>query len=170
MKEYDNAAHRYYSALDLKSLPLMSWDIYGLYFDTLCKNYDDVESLLRLSRDNNWSYATKFKEALIQKEQVLLVTDAQLTIVHATHNISAMNGYFPNEVIGKKPKIFQGIKTSRKISRTIGDAVKNRLPFEAVITNYRKDGSTYNCWIKGEPIFDVNGELVNFIAYEKEVA
>lgn len=170
MKEYDNAAHRYYSSLDLKSLPLISWDIYGLYFDVLCKNYDDVEALRRLSEDNKWSYPSKFKEALIRKEQVLLVTDPQLTIVHATHNIEAMNGYSPDDVIGKSPKIFQGVQTSKFTKSTIAEAIKNQVTFEAVITNYRKDGTTYNCWIRGEPIFDINDKLVNFIAYEKEVA
>ncbi|HDZ14197.1 hypothetical protein LCGC14_0951380 [marine sediment metagenome] len=170
MKEYDKAAYRYYSALDLKSLPLISWDIYGPYFDVLCKNYEDVESLRRLSEDNKWSYSLKFKEALIRKEQVLLITDTQLTIVHATHNIEVMNGYSPNEVIGKSPKMFQGTQTDKITTTNIGKAVQAQEPFEAVITNYRKDGSTYNCWIKGEPIFDTNGQLVNFIAYEKEVA
>lgn len=170
MKEYDNAAHRYYSALGFKSLPLISWDIYGLYFDALCKNYEDVEALRRLSKDNRWSYSLKFNEALIQKEQVVLVTDTQLTIVHATQNIVAMNGYSPSEVMGKRPNIFQGAQTSKKITRDIRKAVKNQSPFEAVITNYRKDGTTYNCWIKGEPVFDTGGQLVNFIAYEKEVA
>lgn len=170
MKEYDNAAHRYYSALDLKSLPLISWDIYGLYFDTLCKNYEDVEALSRLSEENKWSYPSKFKEALITKEQVVLVTDIQLNIVHATHNIVAMNGYIPSEVMGRRPKMFQGVQTSKKTTRTIRMAVKNQSPFEAIITNYRKDGTTYNCWIKGEPIFDTGGQLVNFVAYEKEVA
>ena len=170
MEEYDKAAHRFYSALDLKSLPLISWDIYGSYFDTLCKNYDDIEALRRLSINNKWSYTSEFKEALIQKEHIILVTDPQLTIVHATYNIAAMNGYFPGEIIGRKPKMFQGVKTDRKITQNIGKAVRKQLPFEAVITNYRKDGSTYNCWIRGEPIYNVDGKLVNFIAYEKEVA
>ncbi len=170
MKEYDNAAYRYYSALDLKSLPLMSWDIYGLYFDILCKNYDDVIALLRLSEDNKWSYISKFNEALLQKEQVILVTDTQLNIVHATHNIVRMNGYSPDEIVGKRPKLFQGKGTSKKTTGQIRKAIESRMPFEAVILNYRKDGSTYNCWLRGEPIFDTSGELVNFIAYEKEVA
>ncbi|WP_373518787.1 PAS domain-containing protein [Pricia sp.] len=170
MKEYDNAAYRYYSGLDLKSLPLMSWDIYGLYFDILCKNYDDVTTLLRLSEDNNWSYTSKFNEALLQKEQVILVTDTQLNIVHATHNIVHMNGYSPHEILGKRPKVFQGEGTSKETTGQIRKAIENRIPFEAVILNYRKDGSTYNCWLRGEPIFDTSGVLVNFIAYEKEVA
>lgn len=170
MKQYDNAAYRFYSALDLRSLPLMSWDIYGLYFDILCKNYDDVVSLLHLSEINRWSYAPNFNEALLQKEQVIVVTDTQQNIVHASHNIVHMNGYTPDEILGKRPKMFQGKETSVKTTGKIRKAIANRIPFEAVILNYRKDGSPYNCWLKGEPIFDTKGELVNFIAYEKEVA
>jgi len=167
MKEYDNAAYRYYNALDLKTLPLMSWDIYGQYFDQLCKSYDDVIGLIRLSKDNNWSNIPNFDEVLFQKEQVVLVTDPQQNIVYATHNIVHMNGYTPHEILGKKPKMFQGQRTSKETTGEIRRAIENRTPFEGVILNYRKDGSTYDCWIKGEPIFDTSGELVNFIAYEK---
>lgn len=170
MKEYDNAAHRYYSTLNLKSLPLMSWDIYGIHFDILCKNHGDIIALLRLSEDNKWSYTSNFNEALLKKEQVILVTDTQLNIVHATHNIIHMNGYLPHEILGKRPKLFQGKKTSKKTTGQIRKAIENRIPFEVVLLNYRKDRSTYNCWIRGEPIFDTSGELVNFIAYEKAVA
>lgn len=170
MKEYDNAAHRFYKTSNLKSLPLISWDVYGIYFDTLCKNYEDVIALRRLSEDNKWSYSTKYKEALLQKEQVILITDSQLKIVHATHNIVQMNGYLPNEVLGKRPKLFQGKGTSKETRGEIRVAIENRMPFEAVIMNYRKDGTSYKCWLRGEPIFDTSGELVNFIAYEKEVA
>ena len=81
-----------------------------------------------------------------------------------------MNGYTLNEIKGKTPRIFQGKETSSKVSATIGKAVKNKKPFEAIVVNYRKDGSTYNCWIKGEPIFNKKGKIVNFIAFEREVA
>ncbi|MFT5737705.1 MAG: hypothetical protein ACI9SG_002055, partial [Maribacter sp.] len=32
------------------------------------------------------------------------------------------------------------------------------------------DGSTYNCWINGQPVFNKKGKLINFIAFEREVA
>jgi len=81
-----------------------------------------------------------------------------------------MNGHTLNEIKGKNPKNFQGEETSKKITATIAKAIKNEEPFEATVVNYRKDGSTYNCWIKGEPIFNKKGKVVNFIAYEREVA
>lgn len=170
MKAYDKAAYRFYRALQLKCLPLNSWDIYGLYFDTLCGTYEDIVSLQRLSEDNRWSYPATFKDALLKKDQIIIVTDPDLKIVHATHNITLMNGYRPEEILGKQPKLFQGAETSTRTTGEIRKAINNEMPFEAVIRNYRKDGTAYNCWLKAEPIFDTKGELVNFIAYEKEVA
>ena len=170
MELYDNAAYRFYQRLDLKGLPLLSWDIYGVYFDVLCKNHEDVVSLNRLSDENNWISKPKFSEALLKKGQVILITDSNLTIVHASHNLTQMNGYMPSDVVGKMPKLFQGKETCKKTTNRIGKAVRKRVPFEAVVINYRKDGSKYNCWLRGEPIFDRQGELVNFIAFEKEVA
>ena len=170
MKIYDNAAHTFYSMFRLKGLPLISWDLYGSYFDNLCKKYEDIIALGRLAKHSEWSYRSTFDEALLHKEQVIIVTDPALRIVHATHNIFVMNGYLPKDVLGKKPKMFQGPKTSKKTSKIIRSAIENRTSFEATILNYRKNGSTYNCWIKGEPIFDKKGNLIHFIAYEKSVA
>ncbi|MEN1785297.1 MAG: histidine kinase, partial [Bacteroidota bacterium] len=69
-----------------------------------------------------------------------------------------------------KPKIFQGEETCENTAAEIKQAVIDRKPFDTVILNYRKDGSTYKCWIKGAPIRNVKGDVVNFIAFEREVA
>jgi len=170
IKNYDIAANKFFDKLDIKSLPILSWDFYATFFDKVCQTSSDIFTLKNLAKSNKWSYSGNFDEELAQKKHVIVVTDLQLRIVHATQNIMAMNGYRPQEVLGKKPKMFQGAETCKETSRSIGIAVKNRAPFEAIVLNYRKDGSTYKCWIKGEPILNISGEVVNFIAYEKEVA
>lgn len=170
MENYEEALHKFYYAGTIKSLPLISWDFYGPYFDTLCGYCMDIISLRQLAEKNKWSYRKEFDSALFEKNQVIVVTDTKLTIVHATDNIVAMNGYRPQEILGKNPKIFQGPETCLATKKRIKSAINRKLPFEETVVNYRKDGSTYNCWIRGEPIFDTAGEFVNFIAYEKEVA
>jgi PAS domain S-box-containing protein len=170
IKSYDLAANKFNSDLDIKSLPLNSWDFYATIFDKICTTENDVFLLKNLAKRNNWSYSSNFNEELFQKENVIVVTDTDLRIVHASKNILKMNGYQPKEILGKKPKMFQGVETCEKTSKSIGIAVKNGEPFETIILNYRKNGSTYKCWIKGEPILNKSGEVVNFIAYEKEVA
>jgi PAS domain S-box-containing protein len=170
IKNYDAAANKFYYSLNIKSLPINSWDLYASYFHEVCNMYHDIFLLRKLAKSNKWSYSENFDKELLQKKYVIVVTDPQLKIVHATQNIVHMNGYLPKEVVGKKPKMFQGIDTCEKTSKLIRKAITNKNPFEVTLLNYRKDSSTYKCWIKGEPIFNKTGEVVNFIAYEKEVA
>jgi PAS domain S-box-containing protein len=170
IKSYDIAANRFNTNLKINSLPINSWDLFAPFFDKICMAYRDITMLSAISKKQQWEYNKEFNRALFEKEHVIVVTDAHLNIVHATRNITDMNGYKPEEIVGKKPKIFQGAETCEKTTKQIGAAVKNKTPFEAIVLNYRKDGSTYNCWIKGEPIFNASGKVVNFIAYEKEVA
>lgn len=167
---YDQAVNKFYATLEIKSLPITSWDMYAPHFKSVCLNYGDIVLLELLAKTNQWTNQKDFGEKLLNKKQVIVVTDPQLRIVHATKNIIDMNGYSLKEIKGKKPSIFQGAETCPETTRTIRLAVQNKKPFETTITNYRKNGSSYKCWIKGEPIFNTSGELVNFIAYEKEVA
>ncbi|MEO0525582.1 MAG: PAS domain-containing protein [Bacteroidota bacterium] len=170
IKNYDRAVHKFYNSQKIIGLPLVSWDIFRSYFDKICKDYNDINGLTSLAEKNEWSYSAYFDNELINKEHIIVVTDSHLNIVHATHNIYKMNGYSADEIIGKKPKMFQGKDTCLETTEYISKAVKNKVPFETVILNYRKNGSPYKCWIKGEPIFNKKGKIVNFIAYEREVA
>lgn len=170
IKNYDTAAHKFYNSQIISSLPLISWDFHATHFQKVCKDHADVFQLKKLAQINKWSTPLEWDDKLIREGFVIVVTDSHLKIVHATQNIVEMNGYMPREIIGKKPKMFQGKDTCMQTSEEIGQAVRQRKPFEAVVLNYRKNGSSYKCWIKGEPIYDIYGEVVNFIAYEKEVA
>ena len=170
IKNYDIAACKFQKSLKLHSLPLNSWDLYAPFLDKTCKNHKDVTTLKGLLKTKKWAYTANFNAELFEKEHVIVLTDTELNIVHATHNVVHMNGYEAEEIIGKKPKMFQGALTCKKTAASIRQSVAKRQAFEAVILNYRKDGSTYNCWIKGEPVYDTTGKIVNFIAFEKEVA
>ncbi|MDT0606449.1 PAS domain-containing protein [Croceitalea rosinachiae] len=170
LQHYDKAAHNFYRKQSVLSLPIYGWDIFSKYFQKVCDNLSDLVVLKNISEEKAWENRFPFEKEIIQKKHVIVVTDAELNIVHATKNIFDMNGYMPDEILGKKPKIFQGAETCKETASEISKAVKNKQAFEAVILNYRKDGSTYNCWIKGAPIRNKKGEVVNFIAFEREVA
>ncbi|MEM9143974.1 MAG: PAS domain-containing protein [Bacteroidota bacterium] len=170
MRDYDIAANRFYGSLGLVSLPLTSWDFYAENLQKLSLLSEDLVLLTALARKNGWVSLPEFHKKLVRDKYVIVVTDVNLEIVHATHNVLEMTGYFPREIIGENPKMFQGKDTSKRSSEKIGKAVRSQQPFEAVVLNYKKDGSPYKCQIKGLPVYDHSGEVVNFIAYERKVA
>ncbi len=147
--------------------PLLSWEFYGEDLMLLGSHRDDLNTLKKLTK--NWSFSRNYYTELVRKQSVIVITDPNLTITYASSNMKKMNGYSNNEVIGNSPKMFQGEDTCREMSGMIRIAVKNQLPFEASILNYRKDDSSYMCYIKGFPVHNKHGKLINYIAFEKAV-
>ena len=170
LQHYDRAAINFYASQRILSLPVSAWDVFSEYFQKVCNNLSELSSLKQLSEQQAWDTQFPFDKEIITKNHVIVVTDSQLNIVHATKNIFDMNGYKPEEVLGEKPKMFQGPETCKETISTISKAVRAKQPFETTILNYRKDGSQYKCWIKAAPIHNRKGEVVNFIAFEREVA
>jgi PAS domain S-box-containing protein len=171
IKDYDDAVRKFYKKLKITQLPVSSWDFYAINFDKVCDASNDITSLSKLAKENSWEFDNNiFEQELQEKKHIIVVTDAKLNIVYATNNIWQMNGYRPEQVIGNKPKIFQGEKTCKKSLQLISTAIKEEKSFETIVTNYKQDGSTYNCWINGQPVFNKKGKLINFIAFEREVA
>jgi hypothetical protein len=63
--------------------------------------------------------------------------------------------------------MFQGQKTSEITSSEIRLAIELKQPFEKTVLNYKKNGDTYLCLIKGFPVFNTKGDVTHFIAFEK---
>lgn len=167
--EYEKAIVTYHTGFSVRCLPLISWDIFSQNFYNNQEIILDSLSLNKIQNKNKWSSKWNYNSKL-ENNTVIVVTDPSLKIVFASKNIVKMNGYLPDEVIGNSPKMFQGEQTNLEVSNEIRLAIKNREPFEKVVVNYCKDGSTYKCHIKGYPIFNQNGKLMNFIAFEKSAA
>jgi PAS domain S-box-containing protein len=158
MKEYDKAWAKYQENLSIMSLPLISWEYHQL---------NSLEAILFKRIQRNWQDQTNFlKKAKMEKREII-VTDKNFMIIFASDNIEVINGFKPNEIIGKSPKMFQGKDTTVQSRENIQKAVKNLEPFKEVIINYDKNGEKYCCEIEAYPKFSKEGEFLNYIAFER---
>jgi PAS domain S-box-containing protein len=157
-KEYEKAIAKYYSKLRIVPLPLISWDLFAT-------RPNEAVSFNVIQKE--WHSKESFYKAVFQSKKAILVTNAHFEIVFASENIIKMNGYRPEEVMGKSPKIFQGKLTDEVSRNNIRKAILHRLPFKEIILNYKKNGSTYLCEIEAYPKFDAKGNLLHYIAFEK---
>lgn len=125
-------------------------------------------SMLQLfATENKWDIQWNLQKLIITERRVVIITDPTQIIRFASTNMMAMNGYTPEEVIGKQPKMFQGKDTDPHIRNQIREAVVRRIPFKGTIVNYRKNGTPYNCLVEEYPVWSTAGKLVHFIAFEK---
>jgi PAS domain S-box-containing protein len=99
------------------------------------------------------------------KDEVVIVTDAKLEIVFASHNMTKMNGYVEEEVIGRSPKMFQGHSSNVLTSSKIRKAISQQ-PFEQTVVNYNKNGEIYICLIKGF-LYLILKAIIPFYCFEK---
>ena len=157
-REYENAIAKYYSKLRIRTIPLISWDLFTTH-------RNEAYSFNAIQK--KWNSKDVFYKVVIQSKKTIVVTNANYEIIFASDNITKMNGYSPEEVMGKSPKIFQGKLTTDVSKSNIKKAILNNLPFKEIILNYRKDGTVYFCEIEAYPKFDAKGNLINYIAFEK---
>lgn len=162
---YDQAIAAYHTSIKIGPMPLLSWDMYMDNYGYMTSFKQDLRSLMTLTKD--WAFDRDYIKELTIERAVIIITTLKLEIVYASHNMKAMNGYDTEDVMGKNPKMFQGDGTCPRVAAEIRKAVKQRKPFEEVILNYRKDKSLYHCRIKGFPVCNTSGELVNYIAFEE---
>lgn len=149
------------------SVPILAWDFHYEYVNELKALTADLKKVSQISNRFTWDEKQlNIKERL--KEEVVVVTDLNLTIVFASSGIKEMTGYKEDEVLGKTPKMFQGPETSKKTLNEIRKAVKLQIPFEKTLDNYRKNGQTYKCKINAFPVYNRKGILTHFIAFEKQ--
>ncbi|SNA64694.1 PAS domain-containing protein [Flavobacterium psychrophilum] len=158
LEQYDKAFAKYRKSLKTIPLPIICWDFHSI------KNLElsDFDAIQK-----NWNEKISFLKIVNNDKKDIIVTDENFKIIFVTKNIVAITGYNSDEIIGKSPKMFQGVLTSESIKNNIRKAIINKKPFKEVIINYKKDGSTYLCEIEAIPKFNKKGEFLNYIAFER---
>lgn len=107
--------------------------------------------------------ATKTKNGVI-------ITDNQGRIEWANDSFSESSGFLLDEVIGKKPKEFlHGPETDEGIREILSEALRNKENVEVTLLNYHKSGSRYYNQLEITPVFNEQGNLVNFISLQKDI-
>jgi PAS domain S-box-containing protein len=102
----------------------------------------------------------------------MIVTDAQKDdnpIVFVNSAFSAITGYAPEEILGRNCRCLQGAETDLRTVQEVREAVGQRRPFQGVLLNYRKDGTPFWNELKITPVFDEQGQLINFVGFLSDI-
>ena len=154
--------------------PLLNWDIFSTNYNNLMEDaerfHQSLLELKKMAKRNNWS-KHQTKEAIENFEKyVIVVTDSQQLISFTSIGFEQMTGYTSEEALGRNPNFLQGAKTNQNQVHSIKNQLISTHHSEAIIENYRKNGELYLCKIIIQPVININQKLVNYIAYEEEVA
>ena len=99
----------------------------------------------------------------------VLVTDASKNnkILYANNAFKKLTGYSPNEVIGKTPRILQGIGTDKAVISRLTNSLKKGGNFEGRAINYKKDGTPFIMFWRVVPV-KIGKKIIAWAAIQRE--
>jgi PAS domain S-box-containing protein len=101
----------------------------------------------------------------------VIITDNYGLIEWVNASFEEKTGYQLKEVIGLKPKNFLQVQDSRteEARKLISAALAKKEAVEVEILNIDKQGNEYIIALQISPVYDKDGELINFIAIQKDI-
>lgn len=154
--------------------PLLCWDIFCARYNSLAEDatqyQQSVLAIKQIADANKWG-KEQTREALENIQQyVVIITDHLQRISFTGKGFYEMTGYSFEEAKGRNPKFLQGVETNKVNTGLLKEQLSNDKTTEVTLENYRKNGELYLCKIIIKPIISVHQKLVNYIAYEQEIA
>jgi PAS domain S-box-containing protein len=112
--------------------------------------------------------------AVLQTSEAILITDAELNrpgpkIVFANPAFTQMTGYTAEEVIGKTPRILQGLRTDKVILHQLRKNLDRGEVFRGEAINYRKDGTEYHQEWQIAPLYDATRKITHFVSILRDI-
>lgn len=152
-----------------RPMPLMSWDIFSNFLDNQsneARKLRDLDTLLLFHDKFNWS--SDIQSIFADNDyKALILTDENQKILWVNDGFKAMTGYDKKYAVNKTPRFLQGTETKPATRKRIRKKIMADKPFEDIITNHRKDSTTYKCEVKIYPLKTT--KTTHFIAFEKEL-
>lgn len=111
----------------------------------------------------------KFKLAVDNASDHIVITDANANILYANQSVSNITGYSRDEIIGKTPSLW-GKQMPDEFYKMFWDTIKNKKQsFAGEVTNKRKNGEKYVASVSIAPVLNKVGEVVFFVGIERDV-
>jgi PAS domain S-box-containing protein len=115
------------------------------------------------------------EKAVANLNDIVLITEAEPfeapgpRIVFVNDAFVRRTGYSREEVIGKTPRILQGVKTQRAELARIGVALRKWEPVRAELINYTKAGEEFWLELDIVPVADDTGWFTHWVAVERDI-
>ena len=114
----------------------------------------------------------QFQNAVLASEDAFVMTDPSHPdnpIVYVNPAFEKMSGYSAKEVIGKNPRLLQGTDKNQPALEKLRQALRDGVSGQAVIRNYRKDGTSFFNKVTIYPLKDRFGLIVRWLGIQRVI-
>ncbi len=153
---------------DIKTFSLRARRSGSAWYGSL---YDVTELHLAMGAlEESREQARKLALVASRTDNLVIISDAKGRIEWVNRSFSNVTGYSLQEVRGQTPGSFlQCPETDLETIRQMSEGLSQGKGFSVEILNASKDGTPYWLAIDCSPVLNDQGELINFIAVEREI-
>ena len=108
--------------------------------------------------------------AVEQAAECTIMTDITGAIQYVNPAFERITGYRRDEVLGKNPRILKSGQQSASYFSRLWSRLSQGVPWSGRFINRRKDGTLVEMETTISPLRDPQGNLVNFVAVERDVS
>ena len=112
---------------------------------------------------------TQLMAAIEQVGEGIVMTDAQGIIQFVNPAFKSMTGYRGKEVVGQNSRIFKSGKQDDQFYRDLWVTISGGRTWTGRMVNKRKDGTFYTEETTISPVRDVSGQIVNYVAVNRDI-
>lgn len=135
-----------------------------------------IGAMSDITHEKNEAQNLKLLESVITNaNDAVMITDVPTTdkdgpkIIYVNEAFSRMSGFSKEEILGNTPVMFNGPGTGDTELLLLEHAFNKKESCEVEIINYKKTGEQYWVGIAIAPVTDTKGQVINFIAIERDI-
>lgn len=105
----------------------------------------------------------------VDRSSIVSKTDKYGTITYVNEKFCQISGYSYEELVGRPHNMVRHPDMPKSVFKELWETISNGLVWEGVVKNRRKDGSAY--WVESiiNPVRDISGEIIEYIAIRRDV-
>ncbi len=115
-------------------------------------------------------FLKKQYDAIVDENTIVSKTDKHGVITYANENFCKSSEYTSAELIGKSHNIVRHPENPKELFKDLWNTIKfKKEPWTGVLKNLSKSGKPYFIKTTIKPVFDLNGEIVEYVSIRSNV-
>lgn len=112
----------------------------------------------------------KLQTAVEQSPLSIIMTNTAGEIEYVNRSFTQTTGYDRSEVLGKNPRFLKSEMTPKETHAEMWRTISNGKQWQGEIYNRKKDGSSYWEYVIISPIYDNDGDIINYLALKEDIS
>ncbi len=133
-------------------------------FNNMLEAKERNEATLQSSLNDIYHY-----QKVLDDSSIVSKTNPDGVITYANENFLAISGYRLEELIGKTHSVLYHPDTPSAVIKNLWKTIKAKKTWKGILKNRKKDGTHYVVDATIEPILDIKGSIVEFIAVRHDI-